>query len=99
MAISFCFAVSLRFSSRSLSVKFPIVMSWSFISWFFGSITVPVAGFMFSISLLMSISHWDSFIFPVCGLLSMRLCSLNSLRIFSTWSSCAPSLLASCFML
>ena len=66
MAISFSFVFNLTFSSRSVSVKFPMMMSWSFISWFLGMIMVPVAGFMFSISLLMSTSHGESFTFPVC---------------------------------
>lgn len=66
MAISFCLVLSVMFSSRSVSVKFPIVTSWSFISWFFGRIIVPVAGFMPSISLFMLVSHGGIFTFPVC---------------------------------
>ncbi len=65
MAISFSFDPSLMFSSRSVSVKFAMVMSWSFISWFFGRIIVPVAGFKFLFSLFRFVSHDDGFIFPV----------------------------------
>jgi len=66
MAISLFFVVSLMFSSRSVFVKFSMVVSWSFICWFLGRIIVPVEGFMFSISWLMLMSHGDGFTFPVC---------------------------------
>ena len=98
MAISFVFAFNLMLSSRSFSVKFPMVMSWIFISWFFGRIRLPVAGFVFSISLLMLVSHGDSVVFPVCWSYCTMLCSRSSFKIFSNCSIGISRFFASCLM-
>jgi len=98
MAISLLLAFSLMFSSRSFSVKFPMVMSWIFISWFFGRIRLPVAGFKLSISSLMLASHGDSVVFPVCWLYCTSSCSLSSFKIFSSCSIGISRFFASCLM-
>lgn len=48
---------------------------------YLGRIISPVAGFCFSIFLLMFISHFGSDISPVFGLYSMRLCFCRFVRI------------------
>jgi hypothetical protein len=99
MAISFCLAFSLTFSSKSFFVKFPMVSSWIFISWYLGRMMAPVAGFDFAISLSMVVSQFGSLISPVFSLYSTSFALVRSVRISFRLSIGISSFLASCLML
>ncbi len=98
MAISFRFAFSLILSSTSFFVKFPMVTSLIFTSWSLGRIIAAEAGLIFSISLLISVIHFGSDIFPVLLSYSMRLCFFRSAMISSIGFNCISSFFASFLM-
>lgn len=99
MVISLRFAPSVMLSSRSMSARLPIVMPWTVSSWFLGSIIVPTAGFISSISRSRFSIHLGSVTFPVSALY----CTMSFLLRFSSiLLSCASgmsSFLASSLML
>ena len=68
------------------------------ISLYFGRIISPVAGFSFSIFLLMFISHFGNVTFPVFWLYSTKLCWQRFVRISCRLFSGISSFLASFFM-